>query len=152
MVNQPVSLAVRVPSVRAMPGGDLIFHYSGGPLLENERNLQQPLEISSFQMITSRIFTSETWLPALLHSALPLCWPSRTGKWWTCGFKKKCQSNVNDDPIKKWFSFKLNNANFSDFAISSVSNFVSLSFFICSVSFGIFCNNFQFGGGVDFFF
>lgn len=54
MVNQPVSLAVRVPSVRAMPGGDLIFHYSGGPLRENERNLQQPLEISSFQMITSK--------------------------------------------------------------------------------------------------
>lgn len=39
MVNQPISLAIHVPSVRAMPGGDLIFHYSGSPLLENERNL-----------------------------------------------------------------------------------------------------------------
>ena len=110
-------------------------------------------------MITSRIFTSETWLHALLHSALPLCWPSRTGKWFECvGLgKKKCQSNVNDDPIKKWFWFKLNNTNFSDFAIRSVSNFGSLFdfffffFFFCG-SCGIFCNNFQFEGGWFFFF
>ena len=110
-------------------------------------------------MITSRIFTSETWLHALLHSALPLCWPSRTGKWFECvGLgKKKCQSNVNDDPIKKWFWFKLNNTNFSDFAIRSVSNFGSLFdffffFFFFSGSCGIFCNNFQFEGGWFFFF
>ena len=73
-----------------------------------------------------------------------------------CGFReKKCQSNVNDDPIKKWFWFKLNNTNFSDFAISSVSNFGCLFdfFFFFSGSFGIFCNNFQFGaGGLIFFF
>lgn len=89
MANQPISLAVCVSSVRAMLGGDLIFYYSGSPLLENERNLQQLLETPPFKII-SRIFPPDV-APGPSHSSVPWAWPSslEANNWNLWAFEQK---------------------------------------------------------------